>query len=120
MSIRESGRIKNYRESRGTANRINISENQITIFEDSQLKRLDETKPRNHHHQVKIVAKGGSRIRHAKEQVGKSDSDIIVVHAQKNDIKSSSPAALNDDIINTLNTIQKAIHHHKKIFIGVS
>ena len=47
----------------------------ITIVGDSQLKRLDETKLSNNHHQVKIVAKGGSRIRQATQQVGKSDQD---------------------------------------------
>ena len=80
----------------------------IIIIGDSQLKRLDETKLSNHHHQVKIVAKGGSRIRQATQQVGKSDSDIIVVHAGTNYIKSSNAEALSDDIINTLNKIQES------------
>ena len=79
----------------------------ITIVGDSQLKRLDETKLSNHHHQVEIIAKGGSRIRQATQQVGKSESDIIVVHAGTNDIKSSNPEALSDAIIETLNKIQQ-------------
>ena len=80
----------------------------ITIVGDSQLKRLDETKLSNHHHQVKIIANGGSRFGQATQQVGKSDSDIIVVHAGTNDIKSSNPDMLSDDIINTLNKIQES------------
>ena len=79
----------------------------ITIVGDSQLKRLDETKLSNHHHQVEIIAKGGSRIRQATQQVGKSESNIIVVHAGTNDIKSSNPEELSDAIIETLNKIQQ-------------
>ena len=54
-----------------TAQRI-----QVTIVGDSQIKRLDETKLSNHHHQVKIIATDGSRIGQAMQQVGKSDRTL--------------------------------------------
>ena len=79
----------------------------ITIVGDSQLKRLNETILSNHHHLVKIIANGRFRIGQATQQVGKSDSDIIVVNAGTTDIKSSNPEALSDDIINTLKKIQE-------------
>ena len=99
---------QNTEKGGGEQKEITLQRVKITIVGDSQLKRLDETKLSNHHHQVKIVAKSGSRIRQATQQVGKSDSDIIVVHAGTNDIKSSNAEALSDEIINTLNKIQES------------
>ena len=49
-----------------------------------------------------------SHFGQATQQVGKSDSDIIVVHAGTNDIKSSNAEALSDEIINTLSKIQES------------
>ena len=112
VKLNDKCQYKGSKESQNTEKRggqqIELQRVKIAIVGDSQLKRLDETKLSNHHHQVKIMAKGGSRIRQATQQVGQSDSDIIVVHAGTDDIKSSNPEALSDDIINTLNKVQES------------
>ena len=106
ISMRENRGSTKYRERGGQQKEITTQRVEITIVGDSQQKRLDETKLSSHHYQFKTVARGGYRIGHATQQVGKSDSDIILVHAGTNDIKSRNVEELSDEIINTLNNIQ--------------
>jgi len=82
---------------------------------------LDKTKLNNHHFQVKIVVNGGSRIGQTIQQVGKSNSDIIVVHTGTSDIKSSNPQELSDYIINTVNEIPRKMSIiTNSIYVNVS
>ena len=78
----------------------------VLIVEDSQLRRIDDTKLSNDHRDVEIDCKPGMKIKQAVSKVGKSDKEIIIVHAATNDAKSSAPEQLCKDVVNTLKQIQ--------------
>ena len=78
----------------------------VLIVGDSRLRRIDDTKLSNDHHDIEINCEPGMNINQAVSKVGKSDKEIIIVHAATNDMKSSSPEQLCKDVIDTLNQIQ--------------
>ena len=78
----------------------------VLIVGDSQLRRIDDTKLSNDHRDVEIDCKPGMKIKQAVSKVGKSDKEIIIVHAATNDAKSSAPEQLCKDVVNTLKQIQ--------------
>ena len=75
---------------------------------DSQLRRFDAEKLRNGHHSVEIKAKPGLKIQQVAQTVGKTDSDIIIVHAGTNNILKSTPEELCDTTMTTLQKIQQS------------
>ena len=56
---------------------------------DSQLKRLQPEKLSNRHHTVDIRAFSGMQIQQGANNLGKCDSNIIIVHAGTNNIGES-------------------------------
>ena len=47
------------------------------------------------------------KIKQAVNKAGKTDSDVIIVHAATNDLRSSTPEKLASEITNTLKSIQE-------------
>ena len=78
----------------------------VMIVGDSQLRRIDDSKLSNDHRDIEVNCKPGMKIKQAISKVGKSNKDIIIVHAATNDVKSSEPEQLCKDVIDTLNQIQ--------------
>ena len=58
----------------------------VLIVGDSQLRRKDDTKLANDHRDIEINCKPGMKIKQAVRKVGKSDKEIIIVHAATNDV----------------------------------
>lgn len=80
----------------------------VTIVGDSQLLRINEEKINNDkHHQVEIRTQSGMKIKQAVNKACKTDSDVIIVHAASNDLRSSAPEKLASEITNTLKSIQE-------------
>ena len=59
------------------------------------------------------------KTKQAVSKVGKSDKEIIIVHAATNDVKSSSQEQLCKDVIDTLNQIQANIPNSQIAFSSV-
>lgn len=79
----------------------------ITVIGDSQLRYLDGTRLTNNHHEVHVIADPGARIAKMKNQRRlEPDSDVIIVHAGTNNLKSATPVALSNEIIETLDDIK--------------
>ena len=79
----------------------------ITVIGDSQLRYLDGTRLTNNHHEVHVVADPGARIAKMKNQRRlEPDSDVIIVHAGTNNLKSATPIQLSNEIIETLDDIK--------------
>ena len=55
---------------------------------------------------MEIRLKPGLRIEQTSAQVGKTDSDVIVVHVGTNNVKTYSPQKLAIEIVNTLEKVQ--------------
>ena len=77
----------------------------VTIVGDSQVKRLDQEKPCNKYRDVEILGQSGMRIKQAAAKTGKTDSDIIIVHAGTNNLSSISPEQLSMEVLDTLQKI---------------
>ena len=78
----------------------------VLIVGNSQLRRIDDSKLSNDHRDIEINYKPSTKIKQAVSKVGKSDKEIIIVHAATNDVKSSTPKQLYKDVIDILNQIQ--------------
>ena len=79
----------------------------ITVIGDSQLRYLDGTRLTNNHHEVHVIADPGARIAKMKNQRKlEPDSDVIIVHAGTNNLKSATPVQLSNEIIETLDDIK--------------
>ena len=84
----------------------NTEKIQVLIVGDSQLRNVKGEKLSNDNRDVEIRCKPGLRIEQTSAQVGKTDSDVIVVHFGTNNVKSYSPQKLANEIGNTLEKIQ--------------
>ena len=49
----------------------------------------------------------GMKIKQAVKKAGNSDNDVIIIHAATNDLQSTSPVQLSDDVINKLRQVQE-------------
>ena len=68
---------------------------------------MDGTRLTNNHHEVHVVADPGARIAKMKNQRRlEPDSDVIIVHAGTNNLKSATPIQLSNEIIETLDDIK--------------
>ena len=85
----------------------NQSKVKVTTIGDSQLKRLQSEKFSKKHHTVDIRAFSGMKIQQAANNLGKCDSNIIIVHVDTNNIRESAPEPLVVDTMTALNKIQK-------------
>ena len=84
----------------------NTEKIQVLIVGDSQLRNVKGEKLSNDNRDIEIRCKPGLRIEQTSAQVGKTDSDVIVVHVGTNNVKSYSPQELANEIGNTLEKIQ--------------
>ena len=84
----------------------NAEKIQVLIVDDSQLRNVKEEKLSNDNRDIEIRCKPGLRIEQTSAQVGKTDSDVIVVHVGTNNVKSYSQQKLAKKIGNTLEKIQ--------------
>ena len=84
----------------------NTEKIQVLIVGDSQLRNVKGEKLSNDNRDIEIRCKPGLRIEQTSAQVGKTDSDVIVVHVGTNNVKSYSPQKLANEIGNTLEKIQ--------------
>lgn len=91
---------------KGAGKQNKVKKVKVLIVGDSQLRRIDDSKLSNDHRDIEIACKPGMKIKQAVSKVGKSDKEIIIVHAATNDVKSSTPEQLCKDVIDTLNQIQ--------------
>ena len=78
----------------------------VLIVGDSQLRRVDESKLSNSRRDVEKRFQPGMRIGQAVEKTGKSNSDVIIVHAATNNVASSTPEKLCEETVRTLKQIQ--------------
>eukprot|EP00112_Aurelia_sp_Birch-Aquarium-sp1_P025234 Seg83.3 transcript_id=Seg83.3/GoldUCD/mRNA.D3Y31 product="hypothetical protein" protein_id=Seg83.3/GoldUCD/D3Y31 len=91
---------------KGAGKQNKVKKVKVLIVGDSQLRRIDDSKLSNDHRDIEIACKPGRKIKQAVSKVGKSDKEIIIVHAATDDVKSSTPEQLCKDVIDTLNQIQ--------------
>ncbi len=92
----------------------------ITVIGDSQERYLDGTKLSNQHHEVQVIADRGARIARMKNQKKmQPDSDIIIVHAGTNNLKTTSPEALSEEVIETLDYIKNGNRHAQVVFSSI-
>ena len=78
----------------------------VLIVGDSQLRRVDESKLSNSRRDVEKRFQPGMRIGQAIDKAGKSNSDVIIVHAATNNVASSTPQKLCEETVRTLKQIQ--------------
>ena len=68
---------------------------------------MDGTRLTNNHHEVHVIADPGARIAKMKNlRKLEPDSDVIIVHAGTNNLKSATPVQLSNEIIETLDDIK--------------
>ena len=79
----------------------------VLVVGDSQLRFVDESKLTNAQRDVSVRFQPGMKIKQAVKKAGKSDNDVIIIHAATNDLQSTSPDQLSDDAINTLRQVQE-------------
>ena len=91
----------------------------VTIVGDSQVKRLDQEKLCNLYRDVEILGQSGMKIRQAAAKIGKTNSDVIIVHAGTNDLSSTSPEQLSKEVLDTLQKIQDNNKESKVVFSSV-
>ena len=91
----------------------------VTIVGDSQVKRLDQEKLCNQYRDVEILGQSGMRIKQAAAKTGKTDSDVIIVHAGTNNLSSTSPEQLSTEVLDTLQKIQDNNKQSKVVFSSV-
>ena len=91
----------------------------VTIVGDSQVKRLDQEKLCNQYRDVEILGQSGMRIKQAAAKTGKTDSDVIIVHAGTNNLSSISPEQLSTEVLDTLQKIQDNNKQSKVVFSSV-
>ena len=72
----------------------NTEKIQVLLVGDSQLRNVKGEKLSNDNRDIEIRCKPGLRIEQTSAQVGKTDSDVIVVHVGTNNVKSYSPQKL--------------------------
>ena len=91
----------------------------VLIIGDSQLRRVDESKLSNSHRDVEKRFQPGMRIGQAVEKAGKSNSDVIIVHAATNNVASSTPEKLCEETVRTLKKIQANNPKAKVVFSSI-
>ena len=80
------------------------------------MKRLDQEKLCNQYRDVEILGQSGMRIKQAAAKIGKTDGDVIIVHAGTNNLSSTSPEQLSTEILDTLQKIQDNNKQSKVVF----
>ena len=73
------------------------------------MRNLDGSKLTNEQHSVPDP---GARIAKMKGKEINSDTDVILIHAETNNVKLTEPEALADEVLETLKHIQQ--NKHKK------
>eukprot|EP00112_Aurelia_sp_Birch-Aquarium-sp1_P000031 Seg1000.11 transcript_id=Seg1000.11/GoldUCD/mRNA.D3Y31 product="hypothetical protein" protein_id=Seg1000.11/GoldUCD/D3Y31 len=91
----------------------------VLIVGDSQLRRVDESKLSNSHRDVEKRFQPGMRIGQAVDKAGKSNSDVIIVHAATNNVASSTPEKLCEETVRTLKQIQANNPKAKVVFSSI-
>ena len=80
----------------------------VLVVGDSQLRFVDESKLTNAPRDVSVRFQPGMKIKQAIKKASNSDNDVIIIHAATNDLQSTSPDQLSDDVINTLRQVQES------------
>ena len=104
-------------ENKSNSKKNNKGQIRMTVIGDSQLHNLDGSKLTNEHHTVKVIPDPGARIVKMKGKEIASDTNVILIHAGTNDIKSTEPEALVEEVLDTMKKIQEK---HKKTQIVFS
>eukprot|EP00112_Aurelia_sp_Birch-Aquarium-sp1_P002341 Seg1257.2 transcript_id=Seg1257.2/GoldUCD/mRNA.D3Y31 product="hypothetical protein" protein_id=Seg1257.2/GoldUCD/D3Y31 len=91
----------------------------VLIVGDSQLRRVDEWKLSNSHRDVEKRFQPGMRIGQVVDKAGKSNSDVIIVHAATNNVASSTPGKLCEETVRTLKEIQANNPKAKVVFSSI-
>ena len=79
----------------------------ILIVGDSQLRELNIEQMSNDHHVVEKKVQPGMKIKEAVRKTGKTDSNVIIVHAATNNVSKQTTQDLSKDVLDTLNEIQQ-------------
>ena len=67
----------------------------ITSVGDSRLRFYNTEKMSKSHHTVNKDFKPGMKIREAIQKTGKNDSEVIIIHASKNNVYKTTPGELS-------------------------
>ena len=99
-------------ENKSNSKKNNKGQIKMTVIGDSELRNLNGS-----NHTVKFIPDPGARIAKMKGKEIHSDTNVILIHAGTNDIKSTEPEALADEVLDTMMQIQEK---HKKAQIVFS
>lgn len=78
----------------------------VLIAGDSQLRRINASVLSNSYRDVDIKFKPGMKIEQTTKAVGKTEHDIIIIHAATNNIASKTPEQLSKEVVNQLKHVQ--------------
>ena len=91
----------------------------MVVIGDSQLRNLDGSKLTNEHHTVEVIPDPGARIAKMKGKQIDSDADVILIHAGTNNVKSTEPEALADEVLETMKHIQDKYKKAQLVFSSI-
>ena len=83
---------------------------------DSQLRNQDVSKLTNEHHTVEVIPDPGAKMKG--KQID-SDTDVILIHAGTNNVKSTEPEALADEVLETMKHIQDKYKKAQLVFSSI-
>ena len=118
-SVEQTQKQQQQQNTAPTDQKNNKKKLKVTIVGDSQVKRLDQEKLCNQYRDVEILGQSGMRIKQAAAKTGKTDSDVIIVHAGTNNLSSTSPEQLSTEVLDTLQNIQDNNKQSKVVFSSV-
>ena len=109
------------REGKPKSQRKRVGEKKLTVLiaGDSQLRRLDASILSNDYRDVDIKCKPGMKIEQTTKEVGKTNQDIIIIHAATNNVAAKTPEQLSKDVINQLKQVQKNNPEARIVFSSV-
>ncbi len=91
----------------------------ILIVGDSQLRELNAEQMSNDHHVVEKKFQPGMKIKEAVSKTGKTESNVIIIHAAINNLAKMTAQDLSKDVLETLDEIQQNNPHSKIAFSAV-
>ena len=86
------------------------------IVSDSQLRKVGAKRMPNDHHFVEKKFKPGMKIQEAIHQAGKTNNNVIIVHASTNNVSKTAPQELCKEVVETLEEVQENYPRSKIAF----